>query len=307
MQEIQEIPELTINWHILEQCNFRCKHCYAIFPDKKPIFQTHYKKVLEELKKLKNKTLLLRSLPIKANSIRINFAGGEPFLFKEIGSAIELAHEFGLHPSFISNGSETDDDFIKKYGRMISVAGFSIDSFSEAVNKKIGRCEKRDGRQVSSERFKKIINLFREHSPKTVIKINTVVCRDNIDDNISNFICDLKPDRWKILQVIPIHGATNNGISDEEFNTYVEKQNIPLLHNKIPDIVVEDNRTMSRSYLMLNPQTQFYQRDGSDYITSDRVVDVGAEKALRSVEFDSEIYLERYPDSPQASTGDDAQ
>lgn len=218
-----------------------------------------------------------------------------------------MAHEFGLHPSFISNGSTIDDDFIIKHGHKIAVAGFSIDSFSEAANEKIGRCEKRDGRQVSFERFKEIINLFREHSPKTVIKINTVVSRDNIDNNINNFICDLKPDRWKILQVIPIHRAKNKGVSDEEFNTYVEKQNIPLLRNKIPDIVVENNKTMSRSYLMLDPQTQFYQRNGSDYIISDRVVDVGAEKALRSVEFDSETYLERYPDSPQASTGDDVQ
>lgn len=82
MQEVQKIPELTINWHILEQCNYSCGYCYAIFPNKKSIFKTHYGEVLKELKKLKNKTLILKSSSINANSIRVNFAGGEPFLFK---------------------------------------------------------------------------------------------------------------------------------------------------------------------------------------------------------------------------------
>lgn len=51
---------------------------------------------------------------------------------------------------------------------------------------------------------------------------------------------------------------------------------------------------MHRSYLMLDPDGRFYQREGSNYLNSAPILDVGAENALRSVEFDAETYSSRY-------------
>jgi radical S-adenosyl methionine domain-containing protein 2 len=58
--------------------------------------------------------------------------------------------------------------------------------------------------------------------------------------------------------------------------------------------VPEDNADMHRSYIMLDPDGCFYQREGSGYLRSAPILDVGAATALQSVEFDAETYFSRY-------------
>jgi radical S-adenosyl methionine domain-containing protein 2 len=49
------IPELTINWHILEACNYDCYFCYAKY-GQRSIFARQYSEVLRELGTLKRAT-----------------------------------------------------------------------------------------------------------------------------------------------------------------------------------------------------------------------------------------------------------
>lgn len=281
------IPELTINWHILEACNYDCYFCYAKY-GQKSIFSRRYAEILRELGALNRRRIDFQSGSVIAESVRVNFAGGEPFLEKELGQAIALAHNLGLRPSFISNGSLLTNDFIMEFGPMISVAGFSVDSFDDKQNQRIGRRDNR-GSQVSYERMAEIFQAFREVSPKTLLKINTVVCRENVGDDLTRPLCKLRPDRWKALRVIPIHGAAGLGISDKEFFDFLER------HREVPSkIVPEDNADMHRSYIMLDPDGRFCQREGSDYLRSAPILDVGAATALQSVEFDAETYFSRY-------------
>ncbi|WP_209427460.1 viperin family antiviral radical SAM protein [Pararhodobacter sp. SW119] len=281
------IPELTINWHILEACNYDCYFCYAKYGQRSR-FSRDYAEILRELSTLKGARIDFLTISVVADRIRLNFAGGEPFLEKDLGSAISLAFEMGLCPSFISNGALLTDDFIRAFGPKISVAGFSIDSFDAGRNRNIGRQDNR-GRQVTFDRFAQIFALFREVSPGTMLKINTVVCRENVDEDLSAGLRELRPDRWKALRVIPIHGAEQRGIGDDEFAAFLAR------HRDAPGrIVPEDNIDMHRSYLMLNPEGCFYQRDGNGYLSSAPVVQVGAAGALRGVEFDAETYASRY-------------
>ena len=281
------IPELTINWHILEACNYDCYFCYAKY-GQKSIFSRHYEEVLREVAALNGCRIDFQNGTIIAESVRINFAGGEPFLEKDLGRAIAVAYDLGLRPSFISNGSLLTHEFIMKFGPMISVAGFSVDSFDDEQNRKIGRRDNR-GAHVGYERMAEIFSAFRQVSPKTVLKINTVVCRENVGDDLTSPLCKLRPDRWKALRVIPIHGASGLGISDEEFSSFLNR------HRDVPGkIVPEDNVDMHRSYIMLDPDGRFYQREGSDYLRSAPILEVGAAIALQSVEFDAETYFNRY-------------
>lgn len=281
------IPELTINWHILEACNYDCYFCYAKY-GQRSIFARQYSEVLRELGTLKGSQIDFEGGSVIAENVRINFAGGEPFLEKDLGHAIALASELGLRPSFISNGSLLTDDFITTFGLMISVAGFSVDSFDAERNQKIGRRDNR-GKQIGFERLAEIFSLIRQVSPKTQLKINTVVCQENADDDLTSPLRELRPDRWKALRVIPIHGATGRGVSDEDFANFLNR------HRDVPGkIVPEDNVDMHRSYIMLDPDGRFYQRAGSDYLRSPPIVEVGAASALQGVEFDSETYSSRY-------------
>jgi len=281
------IPELTINWHILEECNYDCYFCYAKYVQRS-IFSKCYKDILYDLSALKGKKIDFLDDSVMVDNIRLNFAGGEPFLKKDLNQAIKMAFDLGLRPSFISNGSLLTDEFILKFGSMISVAGFSIDSFDMELNQKIGRRDNK-GKQVSYERFVHIFSLFRTISPQTLLKVNTVVCRENFNLNLSKPLCELQPDRWKILRVIPIHGAERKGISDDEFHSFLRR------HQDVRSrIVIEDNNDMHRSYLMLDPQGRFYQRNESNYIRTDPIIKVGSMRALQDIEFDIETYVSRY-------------
>ena len=283
----RKIPELTINWHILEACNYDCYFCYAKF-GRRSIFSKQYEGILREVAKLNHSRIDFLNGSVTAENIRINFAGGEPFLETKLKHAIEMAFEFGLNPSFISNGSLVTDDFIRELGPLISVAGFSVDSFDAKRNNEIGRRDNKK-EQVSFERMMQIFDLFREFAPQAQLKINTVVCRENINEDLSARLLELRPDRWKALQVIPIHGAEDRGVSGDEFASFLNR------HRGVSvDVVPEDNADMSRSYLMIDPDGCFYQRDGSNYLRSDPILEVGVFEALRGVEFDAETYAGRY-------------
>ena len=73
------------------------------------------------------------------------------------------------------------------------------DSFDDEKNRKIGRRDNR-GAQVGYERMAAIFKLFRQVSPDTLLKINTVVCRENVGDDLTSPLCELRPDRWKALR-----------------------------------------------------------------------------------------------------------
>ena len=281
------IPELTINWHVREECNFDCYFCYAKYGQNSS-FARSYPKILQELAALKGANVELTPHHIVPESVRLNFAGGEPFLEKQLGPAISLAHSLGLRPSFISNGILLKDDFIHAFGKKISVAGFSIDSFDNVTNARIGRQDSK-GRQLSYDRLSHVLALFREVSPETTLKINTVVCQENEAEDMTEYLQALSPDRWKILRVIPIHGAENRAVSDDQYMAFLER------HSGVQGRVIpEDNKDMHRSYLMLDPEGSFYQREGSSYQKTPPIAQVGAVGALKGVEFDAETYLSRY-------------
>lgn len=83
---------------------------------------------------------------------KINFAGGEPFLYKKhLGDLIVFCKE-ELHlesVSIVSNGSLIDDNFMNVYGRYIDILALSCDSFDDETNMKIGRSDGKKPIQVA--------------------------------------------------------------------------------------------------------------------------------------------------------------
>ena len=293
---ITRLPELTVNWHILEPCNFKCNFCYAIYPEKRSCFSRDYAKVLSELAALPGRVLDFKSGPVIADSVRVNFAGGEPFLYeRDLRKAISLSFYLGLKPSFITNGKLVSDEFIRSCGPMISTAGFSVDSFDPLVNERIGRQDNR-GRQLTRERLYEMFQLFREVSPDTKLKTNTVVCQENVDDDLSQAMIELAPDRWKLLRVVPIHGAKGRGVTGRQYKAFIDRNARVTEHSSL-EFITEDNDEMHRSYVMLDPQGCFYQRleqTGSEHLVSQPVVKVGASRALQEIWFDVPTYSSRY-------------
>lgn len=104
-----------------------------------------------------------------------------------------------------------------------------------------------------------------------------------------------KPFRWKCFQVLIVAGENDtaetlrNGheftISDDEFRRLCE------MHKGQPSLVPEPNNLMAKSYLILDEYMRFLDRTGKQ--PSRPILEVGVKKALESVFWDEDAFLER--------------
>ena len=118
--------------------------------------------------------------------------------------------------------------------------------------------------------------------------------RSNLNEDLSEFIIDARPERWKLLQVLPVEGQNDssaNGqlISGEEFQAYVEK-NLGVEKHGIT-VVPETNDLMPGSYVMVDPSGRFFDNVAGSHTYSRPILDVGVEQALRDVTVDAEKFL----------------
>lgn len=123
-------------------------------------------------------------------------------------------------------------------------------------------------------------------NPKLRQKINTVVNSLNFDEDMSQIIRRLAPDKWKVLRMLPT--ITNElSIVDEQFAGFVER------HAALGDIIsAEDNNDMVESYIMIDPRGRFFQNSlgGNGYRYSDEILAVGAEAAFRQISWQAEKF-----------------
>ncbi len=106
--------EFYIQWHITEECNLRCIHCYQ---------DSHASYDLEstELEKIANIIILTLKKLRKFGSIAL--IGGEPFLSKNLPELLRLLNESEQisHLSVLSNGTavnQTDIHWLKEISKL---------------------------------------------------------------------------------------------------------------------------------------------------------------------------------------------
>lgn len=139
-------PLLAINYHILEECNFGCKYCFAEWDpcQNQPIVinsRTHIRKLLDEIKKLEDLPWFRPTF----RGVRLNIAGGEPLLKWQKGLLpylIDEALERDIPCSIITNASLLTDDVLNKLAPKLTILGISLDSDNTEVNRRIGRGSK---------------------------------------------------------------------------------------------------------------------------------------------------------------------
>ena len=274
---------ISVNYHYTRQCNFSCGFCFHTQ-------KSNYKLPIEDA---------IRGLHILKNSgtRKINFAGGEPFLFPSyLGELIKQCKEnIKIEKiSIVTNGSLVKRDFFLKYGKYIDVFGVSCDSFIKETNIKIGRGKK--GENV--KKLFEIRDLCREYGIK--FKLNTVVCKYNKDENMVENIQKLNPDRWKVFQVLMVRGENEDSsklrdvtkfqISKEEFQQFVER------HKEIKCMIPESNNTMKSSYLILDEKMRFLDKGDGEELCSESILDVGVENALKNIVYDEKEFKKRKGD-----------
>lgn len=102
----------TFQWHITEQCNNRCRHCYQNEYSDKGLSMDNIAKVLENIVSFISDASNAHSKKVKAH---INYTGGEPFLREDILDIIKHTMSFKMFEfAILSNGYLIDDEKIAR-------------------------------------------------------------------------------------------------------------------------------------------------------------------------------------------------
>lgn len=143
---------------------------------------------------------------------------------------------------------------------------------------------------MDTDKVLRDISLIKELNPSIDIKINTVVSSLNRLEDLSAFIDQVAPSKWKIFKVLPVI-TRENEVSQDDFIEFLER------HSSFENIISsEDNDEMTDSYLMIDPIGRFFQNSilGSGYSYSAPIVDTGIKEALNEINFDPQKFHGRY-------------
>ncbi|XDG06256.1 hypothetical protein ABKA04_005871 [Annulohypoxylon sp. FPYF3050] len=277
---------ISVNYHFTRKCNKTCAFC----------FHTDKTSYVASEKDMKRGLRLLS----EAGMRKINFAGGEPFLYpRELGMLCRFCkEELGLESvSIISNGTKITKKWMDQHGQWVDVLGVSCDSFDEKTNIAIGR-----GTGENVKQLFRVRDWCRQLGIK--FKLNTVVCTHNWREDMADIVQELDPFRWKVFQVLYVEGendsnGTDGGlsrrkrdakellISEEQFQTFCDK------HKHLNCFIAEPNSLMASSYLILDEFLCFLDKGAGVEKQSRSILEVGVQKALSEVRWDQEAFSER--------------
>lgn len=275
----------AINFHIWKYCNFKCKFCFATYEDEMILY--HQKSHLSEDEMLK----IIDEI-VKQNISKITFAGGEPMLCKWLPNLIKHSKQAGLTTMIVTNGYLLTKEWIEQQSNYLDWITLSIDSVNPNTQIDIGRSNKRNFLTQDDYLYK--VQLIKKNNIR--FKLNTVVCSTNASENMADFVIAIKPERWKIFQVLPIVGQNDISIeglliSQTAFYEYITRHKEVEKHSV--KIIPEDNNLMTGSYLMIDPQGRFYDNVEGEYQYSKPILDVGFEKALEEVRISQNKFISR--------------
>lgn len=238
---------LPVNFHITRACNFSCGHCFATFEDvnSKEIISRRESLHLEVVSSLAN-----------LGASKITFSGGEPLLVGWLPRLLRESRDLGLTTCVVTNGSLLTEHWLSRVAADLDWLTLSVDSVTPETNVRIGRAVKRYSGTVHTygEEYSTIMAVAR--SLGIGLKVNTVVTRHNQSESLVDFIAQIKPVRWKIMQAMPVQGQNQGpvnewGVSDTDFEEFIDRH-----RDEIPPgvvIVPEPIDLIRGSYIMVDP------------------------------------------------------
>ena len=257
----------------------RCGFCFATFEDIPGRGQLEREESFE-----------LVNLLCQAGFQKINFAGGEPTLLPWLSDLIRQTKSSGLTTSIVTNGSRITSEWLDDLAGSLDIIALSIDSVESGTQRRIGRVV--NGKDpIDAPHYRKLGEMIRERGIR--LKVNTVVNRANHTEDFRSFILEMKPERWKIFQTLPVAGQNDARISefiitDSDFEQYVQRNR--SVESEGVRVVPEDNELMTGSYVMVDPLGRFFDDVSGTHNYSDPILDIGVAAALKQVEVDAERF-----------------
>jgi radical S-adenosyl methionine domain-containing protein 2 len=271
---------VSVNYHFSRKCNYECGFC----------FHTEKTSSILSLNEAKCGMKLLKEAGMK----KLNFAGGEPFLYPVFMREL-LRYgkgELGIESiSIVSNGSTITEKFLRENAAFIDILAISCDSFDPQTNIKIGRG--RSGENVGQ--LMKVAGWCQQFGIK--FKVNTVVCNLNWDEDMTPLITQIQPFRWKVFQCLIVTGENDNEkrkrdarsflVSDEQWKAFCDR------HKLLKCFVPESNEMMQGSYLILDEHMRFLDKGEGEEKASESILEVGVRKAMSQVRWERMAFVKR--------------
>lgn len=280
---IDEMP--SVNFHLWEPCNMRCGFCFATFQDVK---QT----ILPKGHLERDDCLAVVERLAEAGFQKINFAGGEPTLCPWLRDSVKAAKERGMITAIVTNGSKLTPDYLDAMRGNLDWVTLSIDSVDPEKLKQSGRATRKG--PMSERDYRQLADRVVERGMR--LRVNTVVTPLNWEEDFTGFIACVRPERWKLLQVLPVSGQNDHAVerfitTKEQFEAYVERNR--RVADKGITVVPESTELITGGYIMVDPAGRFFDDVTGAHNYSKPILEVGVEAALKEVNPIPERFQER--------------
>ena len=256
----------------------KCRFCFATFQDVG-------RDILPKGHLPREGCLLVVDALANSGFDKINFAGGEPTLCPWLSDLLHRAKDLGFTTSIVTNGSRISPEWLNSVADALDWATISIDTLDPRKLEELGRTT-RDG-PLSENAYLEVIDILKERGIR--LKINTVVTQCNCDEDLTGFIVRARPERWKLLQALPVRGQNDGLIDDqviapEQFTGYIARNQ--AVEKMGVAVVPETNELMTGSYVMVDPAGRFFDNTSGTHLYSRPINEVGVDVALREVSVD---------------------
>ncbi len=274
----------SVNFHLWKPCNMRCRFCFATFDDiKGSVPKGHISE---------DESVAVVQRLAAAGFRKLTFAGGEPTLCPWLERLVRTAKRAGMTTMLVSNASRLLDlPWVLDPEGPLDWVALSIDSARPDTHEQLGRALR--GKAMTNQRYVEIAEGLREAGVR--LKLNTVVTDLNADEDMSDLVKALQPERWKILRMLPVDGQ-NDGSRDLQvdlprFRGFVERHR--KLVNRGLRIVDEDHEDIRGTYAMVDPGGRFFDDTQGGHTYSQAILEVGVGPAWRQVCFRPESFEAR--------------
>lgn len=260
-----------INLHFTDYCNYSCKHCFV----KKENNELSMDELMVVVDKVKR---YFDSNHIKG---RINIAGGEPLVSKNIDHLINYIASKGIQVSIITNGYLLDESFIQRHKNHLYSIGLSVDSMDYDTNIKIGRCCKSN--ILTKDKILHLSKIIKE--ARILLKINICVSKLNVNENFNELIHIIQPDRLKVFEMVCYDMSQKvNSATKSDIQSFLERLNYNYIY--------ESAESMKKSYIIIdskgNLSTNNLHLNGASILCHE-ISDI-----ISTLNVDYENYIKRY-------------
>lgn len=262
----------TVNLHVWPKCNLKCVYCYGSFPDRpRSLALESWQRIIDQL---------------AARGVqRVTFSGGEPTLHPDFLGMLRHARASGLQTSIITNGVRLNEEMIAH----LDLVGITVDSAVEGTLERLGR-----GRHYLATAHR----VAKQAADASVrLKINTVVCSLNVDEDLNSVVLELTPWKWKPIEFTFVPGEHDDAdrvlaVRRDGFDAFVER------HHDVRRagiwVAPETAETVRKTYVMVDPEGRVFQHAAGGHARSLLILDVGFDRALASVGgYDRQAFLAR--------------